>query len=108
MATFIYIPFFGGPKHRLDEDEPVTVPQLRELALALHAYANEVTDLVDRLIKAGWEALGDGHEVRLRHPSFRSECQVKQQLVSLGINSDRLFVLDWGPDDAADEPEEDD
>jgi hypothetical protein len=75
MATFIYIPFFGGPRHTLEEGEPVTVPQLRELALALHAYANEVADLVDKLIKAGWEALGDGRKVRLRHRSFRTEPQ---------------------------------
>jgi hypothetical protein len=108
MAVAVYIPFFGGPKDTLEEGEPVTVPQLRELAVALHAYANEVADLVDKLTEAGWQAQGDGREVRLTHPSFRTERQVKKHLASLGIDSERLFVIDWGPDDAASEPEEGD
>jgi hypothetical protein len=80
---------------------------LRELAVALHAYANEVADLVDKLTEAGAPG-GDGREVRLAHPSLLTERQVKKHLASLGIDSDRLFVIDWGPDDAAGKPKEGD
>jgi hypothetical protein len=95
MSVFVSIWLFGKPGHELNEGEPVTAGQLRDLAGELHDRLNETAAVVEKLIGAGWEAHMALYDIHFSHPFLNTKTAVEDQFLSLGIDLDKLCIDEW-------------
>jgi hypothetical protein len=104
---------FGKPGQELDEGKAVTPDEIRALGQCLHERLNEAADIIDKLNRTGWESEMSLYDVILSHPYLRTEAEVESKLLELGIDPQKVCIME-DPDedeyemdemDTPDEPE---
>ena len=104
MAVSLVLYLFGKPGVELNEGGAVTAQELRDLGQNLNERMREAADILEKLGGAGWEAQMALYDVHFYHPYIETATHAEEQLLSLGIDPERLAIDEWedGEDEGID------
>lgn len=104
MGVTIMIGLFGKPGQELDEGGAVTADQLRALGKCLHQRLEAAAEIVEKLNNTGWDSTMSLYDVMLSHPYLRTEAEVLDKLHDLGIDPERVCIME-DEEEEFDDPE---
>jgi hypothetical protein len=99
MAVTMMLYLFGKPGMELNEGGEVTAQELRDLGQSLNERLQEAATIVEKLSGAGWEVQMALYDVLFSHPYIETATHAEEQLLSLGIDPERLAIDEWEDED---------